>query len=143
MGPAFSIITTVLFLALSAQSKDPLLRNLVIMSAILNGFNLLPIIPLDGGNITRALLSRYDPGVTKVFQFAGLCAGGTIAVFTGDYVLLAIFSLVATSILRITPATNAQTLAPIDRQAGFLLLTAYLATALFYIAVIARFTWKT
>lgn len=76
MGPGFSLCTTAALTALSQQSTDPFIRQLALTSAMLNGFNLLPIYPLDGGHIAQALLSRAGAEALRAFQAVTMFAGG-------------------------------------------------------------------
>lgn len=47
MGPGFSILTTAVFFFAWLKSGEPLMMELAFMSAVLNGINLAPILPLD------------------------------------------------------------------------------------------------
>lgn len=136
MGPGFSLITTAIFVVLASQGGDPMMRNLAVMSAILNGFNLLPIQPLDGGHIMQSLLSRLDPAAARAIHTAALLAGGAIALYLGSLLLLMVLLLAAPSIAAIGKAGRPAVppLAPLDLA---ILLTAYVATIVFYIAVLA------
>ena len=141
MGPGMSIATTALFAMLSMSSESPTLRELAVMSAILNGFNLLPIYPLDGGQIAQALLARMGSGVVKSFNAAMLLAGGILAAWLGDYILLALLALVARSIL--TNRVASQTaLRPLTAAEGIALALAYAASMAFYAAFIWRLWGK-
>lgn len=130
MGPAFSLLTTALFLALTLQGTDPVMRELALMSAAINGFNLLPLMPLDGGHVAQALLSRFPPYATKVFNVAGLIAGGLLALVIGSTVLLVVLLLVAPGLMsERAPRTR---LPALTGQQWALLTIAYIATFAFY-----------
>lgn len=136
MGPGFSLITTAIFAFFAAQSGEPMMRELAFMSALLNGFNLLPVQPLDGGQIMQALLSRLDPAISRVFHMAALLAGGAIALYLGSFLLLMVLLLAAPSV-----ATNgnasARVIPPISSMELAVLLSAYAATIVFYTAILA------
>jgi len=137
MGPGFSLLTTIAFLFLAMQGNDPLMRELAYMSALLNGFNLLPIMPLDGGHIAQALLSRFGLGVARIFNAVALLAGAAIAMAIKSYLLLFVLLLIAPAIgsdrgakaLRLPPLTGAQ---------WVLLAIAYAATFAFYTDTIVQ-----
>lgn len=137
MGPGFSLLTTTLLLYLSSQNSEPMLSELALMSAILNGFNLLPILPLDGGHVVGALLSRASPGLTRAVQALMLLIGGGIALSLGDYLLLGLFLLIAPSALA-RPSTSGR-LAPLSRSETAWLAVAYGATFVFYVVVTLGF----
>src|SRR6185312_9313936 len=89
------ILTTSIFALLSFQNDDPFLADLALVSAMLNGFNLLPILPLDGGRVLQALTSPIAPGVARIVQAIMLCAGIGLAAVFGDYLLMLLFLLIA------------------------------------------------
>lgn len=133
MGPAFSMLTTLVFVFLSYQSNDPFFSDLALISAMLNGFNLLPILPLDGGRVLQALTSRIDPRVARIIHAATLCLGIGIAVLFGDYLLLVLMLLIAPAVLSAAPSTITKLL-PLSRSELAWLVAGYGATATFYVA---------
>lgn len=137
MGPGLSLISTALLLFVSQQSNDPVLTRLALMSALLNGFNLLPIFPLDGGHIMQSLLSRAGAESVRAFQVTALFAGGALSIWIGDYILLALFFIIAPSIL-VKPQTNARAIAPLNLADTAWLAIGYGATVIFYARVIAQ-----
>ena len=63
MGPGFSVFTTGAFVARRLHDgRSELFELLALVSAMLNGINLAPVLPLDGGQIVDAALSRSRPG---------------------------------------------------------------------------------
>jgi Zn-dependent protease len=136
MGPGLSLLTTAIFGVLAGQSGDPMMRELAFMSALLNGFNLLPIQPLDGGQIMQSLLSRLDPGVARVFHTIALLAGGAIALYLGSLVLLMVLLLAAPAIASKGSASRRR-ISPIALWELAVLLAAYTATIVFYLTILA------
>ena len=79
-GPAASVITAAL--ATTVRSYFPLfapdvLEQFITYSFLIAGFNLLPVLPLDGGRIMRACLARTnDYGrATKITSALGILLG--------------------------------------------------------------------
>ena len=136
MGPGFSLLTTAVFAVLASQSGDPFMRELAFMSALLNGFNLLPIQPLDGGQIMQSLLSRLNPAVARIFHTAALLAGGAIALYLGSFLLLMVLVLAAPAVAA-SGASGRRSMPQISRWELAVLLTAYAATIVFYLAILA------
>ena len=134
MGPGFSLATTGLFTLLAGQSEDFAMRELALMSALLNGFNLLPIQPLDGGQIMQSLLSRLEPAVARAFHSVALLAGGAIALYLGSAILLMVLLLAAPSIAS-AGKPGRWSPAPIAPWEMTMLFAAYAATIVFYVAV--------
>ncbi len=74
--------------------------DLALMMLILNGFNLLPFLPLDGGWVAHGVLFVRHPALDAVFRVvAGLCLLG-IAFLMGAWLLIgvAIFMLIGVPI---------------------------------------------
>ncbi|HML27448.1 MAG TPA: site-2 protease family protein [Hyphomicrobium sp.] len=137
MGPAASMLTTGLFLWLSLQNDDPFLSDLALMSAAINGLNLLPILPLDGGRILQALTSRLPPRGARAVHGATLLLGIGFALWLGDYLLMALILLIAPGVLSMRTSTTYKS-APLSRGESIWLTCGYVATLAFYVAVMAR-----
>lgn len=137
MGPGASLATTALFLFLAMQSNDPVMKELAFMSALLNGFNLLPILPLDGGHIMQALLSRLSAGVVRGFNAVALIVGAGIALTIKSYLLLFVFLLLAPA-MGSNKRTNDRRLPSLSNGQIVLLAVAYAATFAFYIDTIVQ-----
>jgi Zn-dependent protease len=141
MGPAGSMLTTGIFFWLSLQNDDPFLADLVLLSAVVNGLNLLPILPLDGGRILQALTSRLSPRGARAIHGALLLVGVGLAAWFGDYLLMALILLIAPGVLsKQTYALNQ--VMPLTRREMAWLVCGYGATLLFYIGVAERI-WNT
>ncbi len=136
MGPAASMLTTGLFLWLSVQSTEPALSDLAIMSAAVNGFNLLPILPLDGGRILQALTSRMTPRGARAIHVSTLAAGIGIAAFLRDYLLLGLILLMVPGVLLVKPRPSIyRKPRPLSLREAVWLTAGYVATFAFYLFV--------
>jgi Zn-dependent protease len=138
MGPGFSLITTAaLYLLWLESGGDPLWAELALASAILNGLNLAPVLPLDGGQIVDAVLSRADPEVTTFLNFAALLAGVGASIYFEWHILTALLLLQAPFTVmgsRSRPPANR-----ISAIGQAWLAAAYLGTAAFYVTIAAKF----
>jgi Zn-dependent protease len=91
-GPAVSLALAGLGLGLGAVLNAPLLAMFGWINLIIAGFNLIPALPMDGGRILRALLTRKMDFVkatdvsVKVARVAAL--GFAVAGLAGAYQLL-------------------------------------------------------
>lgn len=137
MGPGLSLITTAGFFAGWLATYDPVLGQLAVLSALLNGINLAPVLPLDGGQIVDALLSASDPEIAQVINVAFLLAGLGTAILLGWYVLTALLAVNLPMLLTRRPKWHK--LAPIDPGGRAWLTTAYLSAIAFYLAIITVF----
>lgn len=86
--------------ALPAQGMENLLINLTVANAVMGVFNLLPVFPMDGGRILRALLATKLPYLRATYWaamlgkvLAILLAGGA-AFFYENYLLAALFAFI-------------------------------------------------
>jgi Zn-dependent protease len=60
MGPGFSVLLLIAAIALTIAGV-PYAGHLVFVTALINGLNLLPVLPLDGGHAIRAILQSVAP----------------------------------------------------------------------------------
>lgn len=135
MGPGLSLISTALFLLAWRVSGDPLMGQIAVMSAFVNGLNLLPVAPLDGGRIVDALLSRSSPDAKSFVQIGAMLLAMAAALYM-KWQLLA-FLLLLNAPAALAPANERATTDPVATDERRLLLVAYLTTLSFYACVIA------
>ncbi len=137
MGPAASMLTTGLFAWLSLQNSEPFLSDLAILSAAVNGLNLLPILPLDGGRVLQALTSRLSPRGARAIHASTLLAGVGLAAIIHDYLLMGLMILIAPSVLSVK-ASAFHKPAPLSGSEAAWLASGYIATFVFYAVVTLR-----
>ena len=81
MGPLPGILLGAVIGGVGLALHHPLLIKIALMSVIINGFNLLPVLPLDGGWIAHAVLfSRHHllDCAFRIFAVLGLIALGIL-----------------------------------------------------------------
>ena len=137
MGPAASMLTTGLFLWLSLQNEDPTLSDLALISAAVNGLNLLPIVPLDGGRVLQALTSRLSPRAARAVHAVTVLLGLAFAALLRDFLMIALFLLILPSVLSLRAESFSKP-TPLSGRETAWLAGGYLATVAFYAAVIAE-----
>lgn len=137
MGPAFSMLTTGVFMLAWLDTQDPIMGQLALLSAILNGLNLAPVLPLDGGQVVDSLVSGSDPEVSTLVNMAGILAGLGTAVYFGSYIMTGLLVIAAAGVLGRTPAESQ--CPAISAEGRTWLFTGYVATLAFYVAIIATF----
>lgn len=98
-GPAFGLVTAAAAIALAyALGSPPMLVEFAWISLLLNAFNLLPLVPLDGGQVANdTLFSRY-PVLELIFRLLAVAALGWLAFALQAWVLalLPVFLLIST-----------------------------------------------
>lgn len=142
MGPGFSMLPTGVFTLLSLQNGDPMLTQLALVSALLNGFNLLPIMPLDGGRVLEALISRLGSAAARVIHAVTISAGVALAAVLGDYLLVALLLIIAPMVLK-APGSSAKQYAPLNRSELAWLTAGYAAMMVFYVSVTLKLWTET
>jgi Zn-dependent protease len=138
MGPGLSLVSTGAFVYAAAATGEPIFAQLALVSAILNGINLAPVLPLDGGHVLDAALSRTDPGIVSVVNMLALIAGVGVSVYLGWYVLTGLLLLTAPAMLR-NRESKRRRAEPISPASRNWLVAGYLATVAFYIAVATHY----
>jgi Zn-dependent protease len=93
MGPLFGLMPSLVALLLAWMTDDPFWAALAGFLAIVNGFNLAPMPPLDGGRVTQSLLRGL--GDKAWFAASGLLilVGAMVAVYFRLGGLLAVSAL--------------------------------------------------
>ena len=136
MGPGVSLITTALFLLAGALTGEHMFNQLAFASAILNGLNLAPVLPLDGGHVMESALSGSDPEFVAIINVLALIIGLGVALSFGLYGLMALLLLV--SPMMIKTGRDGRGMEPITPAGRNWLVAGYLATVAFYIAVVTH-----
>jgi len=87
MGPLPGILVSLGLIPVVAATQDRLLHQIVLMALIINGFNLLPLMPLDGGRLLQEVIFSRNRYVEAGFRIiaGGLFVLGGIAL--GDWII--------------------------------------------------------
>ncbi len=88
MGPAPGILLGAVIGGIGLVSHQPLLVQIALVMLILNGINLLPVLPLDGGWIFHALFFSRHPLLDATFRVMAVVALVLGGAFSGDKVLM-------------------------------------------------------
>jgi Zn-dependent protease len=96
MGPVPGIFVGII-LGLSGLLHKPLCVEIAWMLLILNGFNLLPVLPLDGGWALHAMLFSRHPILDAAFRAAagGLLIGAYLLLHLNVFLILGIIMLMS------------------------------------------------
>src|SRR5690606_34526743 len=100
MGPGFSLLSTGAFLVAAFVTGEPLFQLLAFASALLNGLNLAPVLPLDGGHVLDSALSGSDPEFVAIINMLALIVGVGASVYLEWYVLTGLLVLTAPMLIR-------------------------------------------
>lgn len=77
MGPMFGLILSVIFLLAYLATGEMFFAGLAVFNAFLNLFNLLPILPLDGGHVLKSISFSMN-SVAGIVLCTLAAAGGVV-----------------------------------------------------------------
>ncbi|MGL5448685.1 MAG: metalloprotease [Rhabdaerophilum sp.] len=97
MGPVFGLALAYLFVLIAqVTSENDFWIAAAAFTVMVNGFNLLPIPPLDGGRYVQLLMRRLGHEVFRWLSLALVVCGVALAWWLSSIVLMVIFVLVGT-----------------------------------------------
>jgi Zn-dependent protease len=96
MGPLPGIVVGAALGVAGLVLKNPLLLKISLTALVLNGFNLLPVLPLDGGWVVQSVLASRSVAFGVLFRVVAIAALFGFGLQSGDKTLtyLGIFMLV-------------------------------------------------
>jgi Zn-dependent protease len=136
MGPTFGMFLSIVALIIYWITDLPFFAALASLNALLNLFNLLPILPLDGGHILKSISFSFNSIVG-----IGLCALAALAGIYFSYLfhltLLTVMLLIgAVDILFEWRARHSSHLLPLDRYGQIFSTLWYFSTVAILLAII-------
>ena len=134
MGPAFSLIPTLVVFAMFRSTGGIELRKATEMFAVINIANLLPLYPLDGGQILNALAGSVSQRAALVGGWIGILAGLGLAVYLQSFLIGIPFLLFA--LQRYLAGGKTMELEPLSVAGGIALTLASIATFVLYVVII-------
>ncbi len=87
MGPLPGILLGSLLGLAGVLLKQPLLLKMGLMALLLNAFNLLPVLPLDGGWVLEAILFSRHVVLAVLFRAVAIVGLFALALLSGDRIL--------------------------------------------------------
>jgi Zn-dependent protease len=94
MGPGFSVLLLIAAIVFTIAGV-PYAGHLVFVTALINGLNLLPVLPLDGGHAARAILQSVAPRHIRVGMTICAIAIAAAGFITRQPILLAVALIAA------------------------------------------------
>ncbi|CBL44572.1 conserved hypothetical protein [gamma proteobacterium HdN1] len=139
MGPTFGLALSVLFLVIYWLTGEAIFAGLSAFNALLNLFNLLPVVPLDGGHVLKSVCFS----VNSVFGLLLCIAGALLGVYVSFYfhLSLLVFLLIVgcMEIFLEWKMRHLSVLLPLNRNALVVSIFWYLAISAGFIAIIMYF----
>jgi Zn-dependent protease len=132
-GPVVSVLVGGLFLGAAMLVSNPFFHAVLIISGGINialaAFNMLPVLPMDGGRVLRAALTRFMSSytATKITAYFSMAVAAAVAVLglktfpesmTNGFWYLAtgLFFLVIAKIMSVHPGTVTVDQIPVEKK---------------------------
>jgi Zn-dependent protease len=87
MGPLPGIVVGIVLGVIGLLIQQPLLLKAALMTLLLNGFNLLPVLPLDGGWVLEAILFSRHMVLELLFRVLAILGLVGLGLGSGDRIL--------------------------------------------------------
>lgn len=130
MGPMFGFVLSLVLLVVYWVTGEMFFAGLAAFNAFLNLFNLLPILPLDGGHILKSISFSMN-SLTGIILCTSAAIGGVFLSYTLGLSLLGFLLIMGTlEIIMEWRYRHHSHLLPLDRYAQ-------IVTAVWYIALVA------
>ncbi|MBL4866838.1 MAG: site-2 protease family protein [Pseudomonadales bacterium] len=140
MGPSFGLILSLISLVIYGFTGEKMFAGLAAFNALLNLFNLLPILPLDGGHILKSISFSIDSGI-GILLCTLAAAGGVYLSYTFGLALLGFMLIIGSlEILAEWRTRHQSRLYPLDGYgqlfslAWYLIVLGGLVSVLWYVA---------
>lgn len=139
MGPCFGLIMSIGCLILYGMTGLELFAGAAVLGSLLNLFNLLPILPLDGGHVIKSISFSMRSWIGLSVCTAGIVLGAFISYLFGLFLLVffLIFGLIETAVQ--WQQRHLSHLLPLDRYGQIFSAAWYVLVLLGHIGVIYAF----
>jgi len=139
MGPCFGLFMSLACVIIYAVTEIELFAGAAVLGALLNLFNLLPILPLDGGHVLKSISFSMRSWVGLSVCMSGIAFGLWLA-YTFGLALLVFFLFVgAFEVIFEWRQRNYSHLIPLDTYGQTFSAACYFLVAAGHIAVIVYF----
>tara|TARA_R110001583_G_scaffold16561_21_gene67989 strand:+ start:19766 stop:20869 length:1104 start_codon:yes stop_codon:yes gene_type:complete len=136
MGPFFGLMMSITALLVYWLTDEPFFAGLAAFNALLNLFNLLPILPLDGGHILKSISFSMNSTTGLVTCIAGAAIGIFLSYSLGLALLGFMLLIGSVEIVFEWKARHQSHLLPLDRYGQIFSAAWYFLTAGALIAII-------
>lgn len=139
MGPTFGLILSIISLGLYWITGNVFFAGLASFNALLNLFNLLPILPLDGGHILKSISFSMNSMVGLIACILGAAAGVFISYSLGLALLGFLLLIGSVEIVFEWRGRHQSHLLPLDRYGQIFSTVWYLLTVASLVGIIWYF----
>lgn len=117
MGPFFGLILSITCLIGYWLTDIEILAGLAVFNALLNLFNMLPVLPLDGGHILKSIAFSINSSIGLVACILGAALGVYISYYFGLALLGFLLAIGSIEILFEYKRRHSSNLLPLNRYA--------------------------
>ncbi|MGX9460865.1 site-2 protease family protein [Shewanella sp. A14] len=139
MGPTFGLILSIISLGLYWLTGNIFFAGLASFNALLNLFNLLPILPLDGGHILKSISFSMNSLIGLIACIAGAAIGVFISYSLGLALLGFLLLIGSLEIVFEWRGRHQSHLLPLDRYGQIFSTVWYLLTVASLVGIIWYF----
>ncbi|BBN80267.1 hypothetical protein PA25_02520 [Pseudoalteromonas sp. A25] len=139
MGPAFGLFTSVLGVVIYYITDLEIFAAVAVLSALLNLFNLLPILPLDGGHVLKSISFSMRSWVGLLVCMAGVLFGLWLSYIFGLMLLVFFLFVGSLEIVFEWRARHTSHLLPLDRYGQVFSAVMYMLVVAGHVAVMMHF----
>jgi len=136
MGPTFGLLMSLACLLAWWFTDNPLFAGLATFNALLNLFNLLPILPLDGGHVVKSISFSMNSITGLIISVAGAVLGVYISYKLGLNLLGFLLLIGCAEIMLEWRSRHQSQLLPLDRYGQIFSTVWYLLTLGAFILII-------
>ncbi|BFM13184.1 site-2 protease family protein [Simiduia litorea] len=136
MGPIFGLGMSLLCLLLFALTDNIFFAGLAVFNALLNLFNLLPILPLDGGHILKSITFSMNSKVGLVLCMLAAALGVWLSYTLGLALLGFLLIVGSLEIFAEWRGRHQSHLLPLDRYGQTFATVWYLITVASFVSII-------
>lgn len=134
MGPFFGLVLSFALLAVYLITDDVFFAGLSAFNALLNLFNLLPVVPLDGGHVLKSISFSVNSVFGLVMCIAGALLGVSVSYMFGLALLGFLLLIGNLEIFLEWKMRHMSPLLPLNRNA-------LVVSTLWYLVTVAGFVW--
>jgi Zn-dependent protease len=136
MGPCFGLLMSLFYMLIYGLTGDLFFGALAVFNALINLFNLLPILPLDGGHILKNISFSMNTKGTVALLVALVGLGCYASYSTGLLLIALLMGLGCIEILAVWHDRHNTHLLPLDHYAQLFAAVWYAVIAISLIGVI-------
>ncbi|WP_415898304.1 site-2 protease family protein [Neptuniibacter sp. QD48_11] len=134
MGPVFGLFLSLVALVLYWLTDIEILAGIAAFNALLNLFNLLPVLPLDGGHVLKSIAFSVNSVFGLVICVIGAVAGVVISYYFGMALLGFLLAVGSIEIVLEWKHRHSSQLLPLARYGQ-------VVSALWYFATVGGLCW--